>query len=1140
MALRSGRRDVAEIMKPSLTQLLLRDIRHYRRQMLTVVAAMTLAVAAITGALLTGASVKQSLFALLDFRLGQARNGVLVPQGTVRQDMLKSLERTAPLLQLDAYLSAPDQAAKSSRVFLYGVDQRFFQLAPLPSPTPRILPGQLLINRAAASLLELDIGDTVIVRLQKPGALSGDFMMASPEKELVSLRLEVAGVMSPEQFGDVSTENNQRQTPSCFAELGWLASQLGLPGRANLFLSAQADPHRLRQELIQNLALEDLDCTLEPLTEGCSILRSASGFLPEAVVQTAQSLPATVPAFTWFVNAIEAHGRSTPFSFVGGVPAVHSFVGGVPAFQSSVGGVPADQPSPDHRSAPSEANHAKSAILHSADLPSPLKDDEIAVVPWLAEDLALKPGDRLRLRYFVVGTGPDLTERTADFTVKDVLGEITPAEAPLRRALMPDFPGLKDAEDCSDWDADLPIDLQQVRPKDEVYWDRYRGSPKAFITLKRSRELWGSRFGNTTACLIPREETAQLLPALRASLASRQDLPGIQVRQLRAIGEKAATHSVDFSGLFVGLSFFFILSALILTGLMLAFFLDTRKPQIGIFRAVGFPDRTIRRFFLMETGLLVLPSIFLGTLLGIGWCSLILWGLNTIWLGAVGSTTLTLHLPAPGLTLAAAGSLALTLLTTTLITSRFLTRKIRELTDKDTPSIIDFKNARMLLFASLTLVLTGLTGAFLIPLEGDDAMGGFIGVGMTLLMGLIGILAVGLYRKPRPVTVSTLSMPALAWRNLSRRRERTLAVITLLALGVFLTVSVGINQKGTLRDPRNPQTGTGGFALYLETALPISQDLKDQKVRGKLGLALASRVLPFRMSAGSSADCQNLNQVLIPRIVACDPDILADRQAFTFKKHLPTKADSPWHLLHENDGETIPIVADMTSIAWILQKKLDETIDYQVDDRIVKLRLVGGLENSILQGNVVMSEPSFLKLFPTAAGYRLFLADSAPENHDSLAAEAARGMGRYGLSVEDAAQRLKGINLVQNTYLRIFLSLGALGVLLGVLGTALLMIRNLRERRGEFAWMKAAGFSQDRLAGMLQRENLALLGSGTAAGTLAAALVMIPVLRSPSGHVPWIALLAFYLSLCSGIILFSRLISRRAIRECNLADLTDD
>jgi ABC-type antimicrobial peptide transport system permease subunit len=1118
-------------MKASLTQLLLRDIRYYRRQMLTVVAAMALAVAAITGALLTGGSVKQSLFSLLDFRLGQARTGVLVPQGTIRQEILKSLEQTAPLLQLDAYLSAPNQTAKSSRVLLYGVDQRFFQLAPLPSPTTRIQPGQLLINQVAASLLELEIGDTVILRLQKPGAMSGDFMMASPEKELLSLRLQVAGVLPPEQFGDVSTENNQRQTPSCFAELDWLATQLGLPGRGNLFLSAQADPDRLRQLLIQNLTLEDLNCTLEPASEGGSILRSASGFLPDAVIQAAQSLPATVPAFTWFVNAIEANGHSTPFSFVGGVPTAHSFVGGVPAVQ----------PSTDHRTGPSEGNHAKSAILLSAEMPSPLKDDEIDVVPWLAEDLALKPGDRLRLRFFVAGTGPGLTERTADFTVRDVLAEATPAEAPLRRALMPDFPSLKDAEDCSEWDADLPIDLKQVRPKDEAYWDRYRGSPKAFISLKRSRELWGSRFGNTTTCLIPREKTTQLLPALRTSLGSRKGLPGIQVRPLRAIGEEAATHSVDFSGLFLGLSFFFILSALILTGLMLAFFLETRKSEIGIFRAVGFPDRTIRQFFLLETGLLVLPAILLGTLLGIGWCALILWSLNTIWLGAVGSTTLTLHLPAPRLVLAATCNLTLALLITTLITNRFSNREIRELTDTDTPSVIAFKNARMLLLTSLMLVLTGLAGAFLVPLEGDDAMGGFIGVGMTLLMGLIGILAVGLYRKPQPVTASMLAMPALAWRNLSRRRGRSLAVITLLALGVFLTVSVGINQKGTLRNPRNPRTGTGGFALYLETALPVNQDLTNQKVREKLGLAQGTRLLPFRMSSGSSADCQNLNQVLVPRIVACDPDILADRQAFTFKKHLPTTKASPWHLLHEDDGETIPIAADMTSIAWILQKKVGDTIDYQVDDgRIMKLRLVGGLENSILQGNVVMSEHSFLKLFPTTSGYRLFLADSAPENQESLAAEATRGMGRYGLSVEDAAQRLNRLNLVQNTYLRIFLSLGALGVLLGVLGTALLMIRNLRERRGEFAWMKAAGFNQDRLAGMLQRENLALLGGGTAAGTLAATLVMIPVLRSPSGHVPWISLLAFYLSLCGGIALFSRLISRRAIHECDLADLADD
>ena len=49
---------------------------------------------------------------------------------------------------------------------------------------------------------------------------------------------------------------------------------------------------------------------------------------------------------------------------------------------------------------------------------------------------------------------------------------------------MPDFPGVADAEDSADWDAGMPLDLDQIRDKDEEYWDDYKGAPKAFIALE--------------------------------------------------------------------------------------------------------------------------------------------------------------------------------------------------------------------------------------------------------------------------------------------------------------------------------------------------------------------------------------------------------------------------------------------------------------------------------------------------------------------------------------------------------------------------------------------------------------------------------------------------------------------------------
>ena len=74
---------------------------------------------------------------------------------------------------------------------------------------------------------------------------------------------------------------------------------------------------------------------------------------------------------------------------------------------------------------------------------------------------------------------------------------------------MPDFPGISDARSCSDWDPGLPINLHRIRDKDEGYWQNYRGSPKAFVTLAAGQAMWANIYGNLTAVRFPAESTAK-------------------------------------------------------------------------------------------------------------------------------------------------------------------------------------------------------------------------------------------------------------------------------------------------------------------------------------------------------------------------------------------------------------------------------------------------------------------------------------------------------------------------------------------------------------------------------------------------------------------------------------------------------
>ena len=129
-----------------------------------------------------------------------------------------------------------------------------------------------------------------------------------------------------------------------------------------------------------------------------------------------------------------------------------------------------------------------------------MRPDEIVINQWLADDLGAEVGDAVEMSYYFIGPKRDLYERTSRFTVV----KIVPLEgAAADPTLMPDFPGLAEAENCRDWEPGIPVDLDKIRPKDEAYWDAHRGTPKAFVSLQIGQTLWRNRYGNLTSVRYP-------------------------------------------------------------------------------------------------------------------------------------------------------------------------------------------------------------------------------------------------------------------------------------------------------------------------------------------------------------------------------------------------------------------------------------------------------------------------------------------------------------------------------------------------------------------------------------------------------------------------------------------------------------
>lgn len=1059
-----------------------RSLRYYWRTHLGVLLGTAVAVAVLVGALVVGDSVRYSLEFLTQARLGKTEFALASGDRFFRAQLANDLSNrvavsslvpalVAPVLQIQGIGIAPDGNVRANQVQVLGVDARFGSLSPDPAPFTPPAPEEAVVNQKLADYLKLQVGDEFLVRVEKPSLLPYDAPWANDKNSSVGLRVKVTAIASEDQLGPFSLRVNQVAPYNVFLSLAWLGAKLGLTNQANVLLaSGVSTSNPLSLETLQPALpacwrLADAGLQLRDLPELQQIeLRSDRVFLDAPVVEAAFAAQTNATGlFSYFVNRIRHGDRATPYSLV---------------------------------SAPG-----------SARLPVPMRDDETVINEWLAQDLAAKPGDRLTLTYYVLGSQRQLVEKTNTFRVHSVI--------PLQgwaadRDLLPSFPGLAEAVSCRDWDPGMPVDLSQIRKKDEIYWDEHRGTPKAFVTLSAAQTLWSNRFGNLTAIRYPWVPgTADNLGGEIMKRLSPASL-GLVFQPVRLDGLRASRQSVDFGQLFAGLSFFLVLAALLLTGLLFVFGVEQRTEETGTLLALGFTASQVRRLLLAEGACLAVIGGLLGLAGALLYNRLILLALGSVWQGAVGTSALRWHWQFSTLAMGFGIALLAAFLSMWLTLRHQVKRTIHELQVAGYQTISRPRRvwparalAGVCLMGAMGLLATASPG------RGQASAGAFFGAGSLLLAG--GLLSARLLLRALAVRGSAerVSLWLLSGHNCARRHGRSLATIALLACGVFLVVAIAGNRHDPMHDTLQRASGTGGFALYAETSRPVLQDLNSREGRQHYGLESVSSAratfVPLRLREGDDASCLNLNRAQQPRLLGVRPEFFAERHAFQFVSLAPgTDARHPWQILdRELEADTIPAIADDTVIKWSLGKSLGDTISY-VDEygHPFKIRLVGGLANSIFQGSLLISERQFLKRFPSISGARVLLVDAPPADAEAISQDLKRGLMDWGIDTLPAARRLAEFSRVENTYLSIFLMLGGLGLLLGTFGLGLVVLRNVLERRGELALLRAVGFSRRNLIRLLLVEHGLLLLAGLFIGALSAILAILPALLSPGNEVP--------------------------------------
>ena len=1138
--------------------LVLASLRHYWRTHLAVVAGVAVAVSVLAGALLVGDSVRASLRQLVDERLGRTALAI-VGQGFFREALAETIagqegfdghfEAAAALIALEGALVHEPSGRQAAGVQVYGVDADFFRLHGRERPVPRNR--EALLSPALGAELGAGPNDALLLRVRKPSAIPASTLQGRRDDTTSAVRLTVRETLPAQELGDFSIRPQQDAVRAVFVPLTRLQRDLDLPGRANLILLSARDdggqPQALGTAADRLLAasatFEDLGLELHPLPGPHAFsLESETGLLTGELLDVAgkaarQVGSETIPVLTYLANTIRIGDREIPYSVVTGLDLDEY----------------AQLDSGPERS-PEEG---QSSIVD--------RQSSIRLNAWAADDLDARPGDAVTLEYFLWSDEGGLSTHTAEFTYA---GPVPMEGAGSDRTLTPEYPGLTDARRMGDWDPPFPVDLGRIRPRDEAYWDRYRAAPKGFVPLETARELWSSRYGTATSLRLyvpagrPLEAAGETLAA-----AIRQEYgpagAGLAVQPVRAQAMAASRGATNFGEYFLYFSFFIVVAGLLLTGLFFKLGLEQRAREVGLLFALGFTQPQVRRLLLAESVLLAVAGAAVGLLGAAGFSALILLGLRTWWVDAVGTTRLALTVDVATLAAGAAAGVVIAVITLAVALRRLGKAAPRDLLSglalmAATPSGGIGRRRRgpatlarpWVRFAGGLLAAVALIAAATAGLIGEVAA--FFGAGGALLLASLAAVAAWL-RAGQGAAVhghGWAALSRLGVRQATAHPGRSVLSIALIAFATFVIVAVGAFRRGAPADPYDPASGTGGYALFAESAAPVMYDPDAPDGRINLGIpaddeALSGvRVERFRLRPGEDSSCLNLYRPTSPRIIA-PTDAFVAGGGFRFAGTLAeTDAErvNPWVLLNRTfaDG-AIPVIGDANSLQYVLHAPVgSDLVIPGRDGKPLVLRVVAALSDSLFQSELIISDGNFSRLFPRLEGYRFFLIGAPRGQADEAAARLEDALADYGFDAQSSAERLAAYHRVENTYLSTFQTLGGLGLLLGTLGLGAVLLRNVLERRRELALLQAVGFRTPALSLMVVAESLLLLVSGVVIGTAGALVAIVPALAGRGTTFPVGGTVLVIVAVLASGLLASAVATRAAARSPLLGSLRSE
>ncbi len=1168
--------------------------KHFWQIHLTVALCTAVATGVLAGALIVGDSMRGSLQDITLERLGGIQQALISDQ--FFEQKILNHENTVPAILLNGTIVVPQTDNRASKVNIYGVESSFFNLwEEVPALNWNKTSNQpfadIIINEALQKELNVKVGDDIFLHLPQIAEIHPEFLLGTRDAADViqSIRLVVSDIIPPENAGRFSLHSHQSLPLNAYISLPILQKELGQTDKVNVLFTSDADP--ISPDALE-LSLDALGLKIN-IHENHFDLQSQQYLLEPVLSETAitvaneNDIP-TFPTLTYLANTISIITPSRDKSTSNAQNLPYSTILALPVEKGEFAELLSKDATEDEQT--------------TVDIEQPI----IYLNKWAADDLGAKVGDKINITYFGVTAEEEYVTQAAQFLLKGIV----PIEGIAADTnLIPKFPGIHNTATLSEWDPTFPFDYSLVREKDEAYWDEYRATPKAFISLEIGKQLWQNRFGDLTSIRI-RNAPGRDIGATKSLFETEflkkinPEQIGFQFISLRTEALQSSTGSTDFGMLFASMSGFIIIAVALLVGMLFRIGVEQRSREIGILQAVGYPLVKIRRRFLIEGIIIASIGSILGCVLAIGYGKLMIFGLQTWWLPAIGTPFIKLHVSVWSLLIGALISLLVV-----IFSIRMTVRKLGRIStvpllagETDFDNVTHKTNAKKaILILNRVMKKVSLIGGFIFGILGGINLfkGDWVGIvicgvvaailiftfrwifrtslkgsvhanslninSISLFFGIGFVLGILIAYFPfgeiisdnvvklieRPVfrfIILTVPFLSLGWavfsvwlssqkvakrlsrtqfalKNAARQLSRSSICVMTISLACCIIVAVGAN-----RHDAPPETE---YAFVAESSLPLHHSLNTPEGRSELGfdaqeseMLSASVVIPFRVLPGEDVSCLNLYQPQKPQILGATEGMLEE---------------VPWKNLKlpNFEDERIQAIGDDKSLRWILHHNPKE--DFLVEDEFGKtLRLhLDTIENSLFQSQLIISESDFIKHYPSLSGYQFFLIKTPPELHEETSKILEKTLSDYGFDVTFASERLASFRAVENTYISTFQSLGGLGILLGTFGLALVLLRNIIERRGELATLRAFGFKRQVLSRMLFLESCFLLSVGILIGTIAG-LIGIIGLNGHLNTLPWSSLSITLLFIFGFGIIANAIVVSMALRSPLLSTLKSE